>query len=101
MLFLAVPTYIDVVHEMTTILEDRRAACIVTGIDYRKVFNRLAHQPCLEAFRDKGVSQDLIQLLASFMSKRTMTVRAGNANSTPRNINATSWPGDLSDSGLS
>ena len=79
---------IDVHHEMTAILEDRRAACVLTGIDYSKALNRLAHLPCLRAFKQKGASNEIIQLLASFLSTRTMTVRVGNTSSTPRGINA-------------
>lgn len=39
---------INLVDEVTSTLEDRHAACVLTGVDYSKAFNRLAHGPCLK-----------------------------------------------------
>ena len=65
-------------------LEDPRAACIITSIDYSKAFNRLDFLHCLRALADKGASSELIRVVASFLTSRTMTVKVGQATSTPR-----------------
>ena len=51
---------------VTKTLEDRRAACILMGVDYSKAFNRLMHGPCLQEFAKKGASTEHIKILASF-----------------------------------
>ena len=56
-------------------LEDCRAATLITSIDYAKAFNRLSFHECLRAFARKGASTDLLRLLATFLSNRTMSVR--------------------------
>ena len=38
-------------HEIGTSLEDQRAACLITAIDYSKAFNRLNYNACIDAFR--------------------------------------------------
>ena len=58
-------------------LEDCRAATLLTSINYAKAFNRLSYQECLAAFSRKGASSDLIRVLASFLTNRTMSVRVG------------------------
>ena len=67
-------------------LEDRRAATVLTSIDYTKAFNRLSFQHCLKAFAQKGSSSPVLRLLATFLSDKTMTVRVGNSWSTPRPV---------------
>ena len=65
-------------------LEDSRAASIVTSIDYSKAFNRLDFQRCLEALASKGASTELIAIVGSFLTSRTMAVKVGQALSRPR-----------------
>ena len=79
---------VDLVDEITTILEDRRAAAVLTGVDYSKAFNRLAHGPCLLSFATKGASTQMIKLLASFLMKRRMRVRVGKVWSKDRFVNS-------------
>ena len=79
---------VNTMDEIINILEDNRSAAILTSIDYSKAFNRLEHGPCLRAFADKGASNEIIKLLSTFLSGRVMTVRVGNAWSTPRAVNA-------------
>ena len=74
--------------QITDHLEDPRAAPILTSIDYSKAFNRLEHMACLRAFADKGASNQLLRLLASFLSGRKMTVRVEGKTSELRNVNA-------------
>ena len=67
-------------------LEDCRAATLITSIDYAKAFNRLSFQECLAAFARKGASSDLIMILASFLTNRTMSVRVGSSWSVGRPV---------------
>ena len=64
-------------------LEDARAATLITAINYAKAFNRLSFQHCLEAFARKGACSQLITILATFLSNRTMTVRVSDTWSRP------------------
>ena len=79
---------VNAVEEVFINLEDNRAACIATTIDYSKAFNRLSHEECLLAFKRKGASTDIMRLLGSFMMGRKMTVRIGGACSDFRAVNA-------------
>ena len=65
-------------------LEDPRAACILTSIDYAKAFNRLNFSHCLRALAEKGASSELISIIDSFLTSRTMAVKVGLALSGPR-----------------
>lgn len=79
---------VDVWDQITDHLEDQRAATVLTAIDYSKAFNRLEHGAVLRQFKKAGASTQILSLLASFLIGRTMTVKAGQAWSTPRNVNA-------------
>ena len=74
---------VDHWDEICTNLEDARAATMLTAIDYAKAFNRLSFQHCLAAFARKGACTELIRILATFLSNRTMTVRVNNTWSDP------------------
>ena len=76
---LLVDMWDDVLHN----LEDARAATMLTAIDYAKAFNRLSFQHCLEAFARKGASTEMIRILATFLSNRTMSVRVNSTWSDP------------------
>ena len=65
-------------------LEDSRAASVITSIDYSKAFNRLDFLHCLEALATKGASSELIAIVGSFLTSRTMAVKVGQAMSKPR-----------------
>ena len=65
-------------------LEDPRAASLLTSIDYAKAFNRLDFGCCLRALADKGASNEVLQLIASFLTSRTMSVKVGQEVSAPR-----------------
>ena len=77
---------VDMWDHICTSLEDARAAVNITAVDYAKAFNRLSFQHCLEAFVRKGASSELLQLLATFLSNRTMSVRVNNTWSDPRTV---------------
>ena len=74
---------VQAIDTVSRILEDDRAAALLTSIDYAKAFNRLSFQHCLRAFARKGASTPLIELLATFLSNRTMTVKVGQEQSRP------------------
>ena len=65
-------------------LENSRAASIITSIDHSKAFNRLDFLHCLEALAAKGASSELISIVGSFLSSRTMSVKVGQEFSRPR-----------------
>ena len=65
-------------------LEDPRAASIITSIDYAKAFNRLDFGHCLRALAAKGAGTEVLAILASFLTSRTMAVKVGQALSAPR-----------------
>ena len=65
-------------------LEDPRAASITTSIDYAKAFNRLDFLHCLNALATKGASSELLGIVASFLTSRTMSVKVGQVRSKPR-----------------
>ena len=65
-------------------LEDPRAASVITSIDYSKAFNRLDFLHCLEALAAKGASTELISIVGSFLTSRTMAVKVGQVTSRPR-----------------
>ena len=67
-------------------LEDCRAGSVLTSIDYAKAFNRLSYQECLRAFARKGASSNLLAILASFLTNRTMVVKVDQAWSSPRPV---------------
>ena len=77
---------VDVWQTICGDLEDCRAACLLTSIDYAKAFNRLSFQHCLTSFADCGASSQTIRLISTFLTNRTMAVRVGEAWSRPRPV---------------
>ena len=67
-------------------LEDCRAATLLTAIDYAKAFNRMRFQECLLSFARHGASDEVIQLVSTFLSDRYMSVRVGNSWSEARPV---------------
>ena len=74
-------------NEICENCEDYRSGTVLTAIDYAKAFNRLSYQHCLKAFQKKGSSTQIIRLLATFLTNRTMTVKVGNVKSVPLPVN--------------
>ena len=79
---------IEVVGDVTESLEDNRAAVVLSAIDFSKAFNRLDHTECIKAFASKGASNQILQLLGSFLSGRVMTVRIEQEQSEHKRVNA-------------
>ena len=78
---------ISVWQNILSDLEDCRAATVLTAIDYAKAFNRMSFQHCLKAFADHGASNQIIGLIATFLTDRSMSVRVGSSWSQPRSVN--------------
>ena len=70
---------INIWQDVCSNLEDYRASTVLTSIDYAKAFNCLSFQHCLAAFKKKGASTQIIELLASFLSRQEMVVKVGRA----------------------
>ena len=68
-------------------MEDCRAATLLTAIDYAKAFNRMEFQECLKSFARHGASTQIINLIATFLTDRMMSVKVGEAWSRPRRVN--------------
>ena len=67
-------------------LEDCRAGTLLTAIDYAKAFNRMKYQECLKSLARHGASNQLIRLIATFLTDRYMSVRVGNNWSVERPV---------------
>ena len=67
-------------------LEDCRAGTLLTTIDYAKAFNRMQYQECLRSLVRHRSSQEIVQIIATFLTDRYMSVRVGSSWSTPRGI---------------
>ena len=67
-------------------LDDYRAGSLITSIDYAKAFNRMSFQECLRALAAKGASTEVIRLVATFLTNRTMSVRVADTWSAPRPV---------------
>ena len=83
---------IEVWQRIGADLEDCRAGTLLCSIDYAKAFNRLSFQECLGAFARKGASSQVLRILATFLSNRTMSVRVDQTWSKPRGVNGGGAP---------
>ena len=79
---------VEVMSDITTGLEDNRAGVVISAIDFSKAFNRLDHLECLRSFAKKGSPTEILQLLAAFLTGRSMTVRLEGVQSPKRTVNA-------------
>ena len=73
-------------QEILENLEDYRAGTVVTSIDYAMAFNRMSYQQCLAALARKGATTASVQLVATFLSNRYMTVKVEGTRSSPREV---------------
>ena len=67
-------------------IEDSRAGCLLTSIDYAKAFNRLDFGHCLNCLKAKGANGKLIKIIASFLTQRVMRVKVGSVLSDPKPV---------------
>lgn len=76
-------------------LEDGRAAANLISIDFEKAFNRVDHHECLKACQKKGATPSTLAMVRAFLTERTMSVKIGEARSTPRRVNGGSPQGSI------
>ena len=69
-----------------TALEDSRNSVSIVSVDFSKAFNRMSHYHCLQAFKFYGASTESLAMIAAFLQGRIMSIKVGNAMSTPRNV---------------
>ena len=67
--------------------EDNRASTVITSIYCSKAFNRMSFQHCLAALARNGASTQVLQLVATFLTNRTMAVKVGSIESEARPVN--------------
>ena len=63
---------VETMDNVTSSLEDNRAGVVLSAVDFSKAFNRLDHGHCLKSLIARGSSSNVIQMLATFLEKRTM-----------------------------
>ena len=74
---------------------DYRSSTVVTSIDYSKAFNRMSYQECLKALARNGASTPIIELIATFLTDRVMTVKVNQVFSNPRKVNGGCQQGSI------
>lgn len=74
---------IDLWQNICSNAEDYTNTTVIAAVDYAKAFNRMSYQECLLAFKRKGASSTIMRLISTFLTNRTMTVKAGSTWSTP------------------
>ena len=64
-------------------LESGTDAAVLLGVDYKKAFNRMDHNVCLNKLEDLGASRGSVSLVAAFLKGRKMTIRIDSCTATP------------------
>lgn len=67
-------------------IEDPMAGSLLMSIDFAKAFNRLDFSLCVRCLTSRGADNNLIQVVAPFLSGRVMRVKAGSELSDPRQV---------------
>ena len=65
------------------------------AVDFKKAFNTMKHDKCLEALKRNGASDYITEMVRSFLANREMRVRIGSTLSDPRAICGDSPQGTL------
>ena len=76
-------------------LEVPDVAVTLLGLDYKKAFNRMSHDECLQQLAKLGASQTSVDLVASFLRERKMQAKVGSIISCQRNISSGSPQGSI------
>ena len=69
-----------------------RTAVSMISVDFAKAFNTMSHTACVNAFRHKGSSNHVTNMVSSFLSNRFMKIRVGDTYSDLRPINGRRKP---------
>ena len=59
---------------------------MITAIDYAKAFIRLGYRACLNSLAAKGASSQVLGLIATFLTNRSMQVRVDQTWLEPRAV---------------
>ena len=76
-------------------LELKDTAITMLGIDYEKAFNRMNHNECLSQLVRLGASQQMVDLVSSFLCQRKMQTRINGTMGPLRTISAGSPQGSI------
>ena len=76
-------------------IEDPNAAISLASIDFEKAFNRMCHHQCIASAEALGASSSTVAMIRAFLTGRKMTVKVGDARSSPRNVNGGSPQGSI------
>lgn len=76
-------------------LEIPDTSVTLLGIDYEKAFNRMSHNECLSQLAQLGASQELVDIVASFLTRRCMQTRVNSTMGPRRTIAAGSPQGSI------
>ena len=85
----------DTWDRILTTLEDPNKAVNLISVDFSKAFNRMDHYECLGSLAELGASQESTDWVVAFLFGRTMSVKIGNAMSTPREVPGGSPQGSI------
>ena len=77
---------VQYLEEVLENLEDYRAGAVITSVDYSKAFNRMSFQHCLSSLARKGTPSQLLRVIATFLTNRTMTGEVGEVRSAHKEV---------------
>ena len=77
---------IETWNKILSSLESGTSAVAIMSIDFSKAFNRLCHNDCIEALMRRGASSENIQMVAAFLSERSMMFKVNTTYSAPRPV---------------
>ena len=86
---------IDTWDVVLNALEKGESVTNLISVDFEKAFNRMNHWKCLEALAELGASDESIDGVATFLYNRTMSVKIGDAFSSPRHVPGGSPQGSI------
>ena len=86
---------IRLLTEIHEALDQKDAVCNILAVDFKKAFNTMNHNACLQQLKENGASEYLISMIHAFLYGRIMRVRLGQALSDPLTIKGGSPQGTL------
>ena len=54
------------------------SVCNLLAVDFKKAFNTMKHDKCLEALKRNGAPDYITEMVRSFLANREMRVRIGS-----------------------
>ena len=74
-------------HQIMKGLSGGQNVVSLVSVDLSKAFNRMDHQVCLDGLARRGASSDTLQMVAAFLTGRSMKVKVGQVFSEARQVN--------------